>query len=101
MEIICPSCGKANDSPACRRCGCELSALFAIDCAARIELAMGGKCLRCGNALDARNHAARSWQLRHTLGAARLAFLACTALADFASAWLWHCRAVGPHSHGD
>jgi hypothetical protein len=93
-EIICPSCGKANESSPCRRCGCDLSALFAIDRAARIELAAAGKCLRAGNAQDARNHAVRSWRLRHTLATARLAFLTCTALADFASARLWHCRAV-------
>ena len=91
-EIVCPSCAKANESAPCRRCGCDLSSLFAIDRAAGIELAAAAKCLRTGKAADARNHAARSWQLRHTLVAARLAFLACVALADSAAARYWCCR---------
>src|SRR6516162_505971 len=94
MEIVCPSCGKANGVSPCRRCGCDLSSLFAIDGAAGVELATAGKFLRTGNAGDARKHAARSWQLRHTPESARLAFIACVALGDFATARIWHQRAV-------
>jgi hypothetical protein len=95
MEIVCPSCGKANEMSPCRRCGCDLSSLFAIDAAAGIELVAAGRCLRTANASDARKHATRSWQLRHAPGAARLAFIACVVLGDFAGARIWRQRAVG------
>jgi hypothetical protein len=96
MEIVCPSCGKANQSTPCGRCGCELSPLFAIYRAADIELSVAGKCLRSGNVNEARERASHSWELRHTSKAARLAFLACIALDDFAWGRVWHRRAVTP-----
>jgi len=92
MEIVCPSCGKANQSTPCGRCGCDLSPLFAVYGAAEFELRVAGKCLRSGNLDEAREHAAKSWELRHSPEAARLAFLACIALDDFASARLWRQR---------
>ena len=95
MEIVCPSCGKTNEMNLCRRCGCDLSSLFAIVAAAGIELVAAGKCLRTANACDARKHATRSWQLRHAPGAARSAFIACVVLGDFADARMWHQRVVG------
>jgi hypothetical protein len=94
MEIVCPSCGKANQSTPCLRCGCELSQLFAVCRAAEFELRIAGKCLRFGNVDEAREHAAHSWELHHSAEAARLAFLACIALGDFARSRLWHRSAV-------
>ena len=94
IEIVCPSCGKANGSSPCRRCGCDLSSLLTIERAAGIELATAGKCLRIGNAGDARKHAALSWQLRHAPEAAYLAFIACLLLGDFATGLIWHQRAI-------
>jgi hypothetical protein len=96
MEIVCPSCGKANHSNPCGRCGCELLPLFAVYRAAEVELSVAGKCLRSGNIDEAREHAARSWELHHSSEAARLAFLACIVLEDFAWGRLWHHRAVRP-----
>jgi hypothetical protein len=92
MEIVCPSCGKANQSTPCRRCGGELASLFAVCRAAELELRVAGKCLRSRNLDEAREHAERSWKLRHTPEAARLVFLACLALDDFTSSRLWHRR---------
>jgi hypothetical protein len=94
MEIVCPSCGKANQSTPCLRCGCELSQLFAVCHAAEVKLRIAGKCFRSGNVDEAREHAAHSWELHHSFEAARLAFLACIALEDFARSRLWHRRAV-------
>jgi hypothetical protein len=94
MEIVCPSCGKANRTTPCVRCGCELSPLFAVCHAAEEELRAAGKCMRSGSAEEACGHAAHSWELHHTTEAARLAFLASVALGDFALGRLWHRRSV-------
>jgi predicted amidophosphoribosyltransferase len=94
MEIICPSCGKANEATPCRRCGCELSQLFAVCRAAEVELRIAAKCLSSGNVAEAREHATHSWELHHSSEAARLAFLACIALQDFARSRHWHRRAT-------
>jgi hypothetical protein len=96
MDIVCPSCGKANQSSPCRRCGCELSPLFLICRAAEAEVRAAGQCLRSGEINDARAHAEHSWELHHSAEAARLAFLACIALNDFARGRLWYQRAVKP-----
>jgi hypothetical protein len=101
MEIVCPSCGKANESTSCRRCGSELSQLFAVFRAAEIELNVAGTCLRFGSADQAREHAAHSWELHHTSEAARLAFLSCIALEDFARCRLWYQRAIAPQQMSD
>ena len=94
MEIVCPSCGKANQTTPCVRCGCELSPLFAVCHAAEVELRVAGKCLRSGNAEEACGHAVHSWELHHTSKAARLAFMACIALGDFALGQPWYRRSV-------
>jgi hypothetical protein len=96
MEIVCPSCGKANESSPCRRCGGELSTLFAVYHAAEVQLRVAGKCLRSENADEALARAAHSWEMHHTSEAARLAFLACLALDDFTRGRLWHQRAIAP-----
>src|SRR5271165_4257740 len=92
MEIVCPSCSRANQSTLCGRCGCELSSLFALSRAAEVELRVAGKCLCAGNVAEAREHAARSWQLHHSSEAAHVAFLACIALEDSAWGRIWHHR---------
>ena len=95
-EIVCPSCGKANQSTPCGRCGCELSTLFAVHRSAEVALAVAGGFLRSGNNQQAREHALRSWELHHTCAAARVVFLACIALNDLAWGQYWHHRAVMP-----
>jgi hypothetical protein len=75
-----------------------LTPLFAICGGAELALQVAGQNLRSGQFGKAREHAARSWKLRHTSEAARLAFLACIGLNDFASIRLWRSRAVGEAS---
>jgi hypothetical protein len=98
MDITCPSCGKANQSTPCLRCGADLSPLFAVCRAALGELSVAGKCLRSGQVEEAYSHATQSWELYQTPEAARLAFLACLARDDFAWSRIWYHRVVTPHS---
>ncbi|MES2569076.1 MAG: hypothetical protein V4710_03360 [Verrucomicrobiota bacterium] len=92
MEITCPSCGKLNRETPCQRCGCELNALFELSHAANEAVAEAAHALRRGQADAALENARRSWQLRHGKEAARIAFLASLALADFPGALLWRNR---------
>lgn len=94
MEILCPSCNKANQSDPCQRCGCELTALFAVSQAAVAELRTAAHCLRTQSPEAAHEAAVRSWELRHTPEAARLGFLASLALEDFATAGYWLQRSA-------
>ncbi|MCF6157947.1 MAG: hypothetical protein E3K32_05105 [wastewater metagenome] len=95
MEIQCPSCKKVNpDSSVCIRCGCELQALRTILQAAVYEIAIGRKKLCMGNPHDALNHALRSWHLKNSSEAARLAFLANISERRFAEAFTWYYRAT-------
>jgi hypothetical protein len=94
MEIVCPSCGKANQADPCSRCGCELSPLFAIYHAAEAEVRIATKCLRCGSLEEARGHAMRSWELHQNPKAARLVFFASLGLNDFAGASHWQGMAT-------
>jgi hypothetical protein len=96
MEIICPSCGKPNQSTPCRRCDCELAPLFAVRRASEVELTVAGKCLRSGNVDEAHEHATHSWELRHSPEAARVLFLVCIALGDFAGGRVWQHRGATP-----
>lgn len=94
MEIQCPSCKKMNDgSSSCVRCGCELQTLQAILQAARCEIAIGRNKLRMGNLRDALNHAVRSWHLKHSPDAAKLAFLVNIGERRFEEALRWYRRA--------
>lgn len=93
MEIQCPSCKKINpDSPECVRCGCELELLKTILQAAEKEVSLGMEKLETGNAGEALDHATRSWHLKKTTNAARLAFLANVAEKRYEDALQWHCR---------
>ncbi|MBW2064235.1 MAG: hypothetical protein JRJ03_04795 [Deltaproteobacteria bacterium] len=96
MEIGCPACGKTShvDSE-CSRCGCDLSTLRRILESARQELEIGMKKLRDQDSTGALEHARRSWSLKKSKDAARLAFLACIWMKDFRGATDWYLRATG------
>lgn len=95
MEIQCPSCKKINsDSSTCVRCGCELQTLRTILQAAEGEIAIGRNKLRMGNPLEALNHAIRSWHLKNSPKAAKLAFLANMSVRRFEDALRWHFHAT-------
>ena len=94
MNVIkCPACGKENDeAKECARCGCELSILASICRAAEQGLLMGKKSLENGDILMAMHHAGKSWHLKKSPAAARLAFLTALASGDFAQAGKWYAR---------
>lgn len=91
MEIQCPSCKKTNsNSSTCVRCGCELQTLQTILLAAESEISIGRNKLRMGNHQDAFNHALRSWHLKNSPGAAKLAFLAHISGKRYEEALTWY-----------
>lgn len=97
MQIPCPACRKVNeirnvDDAECVRCGCDLSTLVAVTQAAQWDLSEAAKRLRSGNAEDALAFAERSWQLKFSLPAARLAALAAAASGDIALLVQWRRR---------
>lgn len=95
MEIQCPSCKKTNsDSSVCVRCGCELQTLQTILQAAENEITIGRSKLRSGNPRGALSHALRSWHLKNSPEAARLAFLAHVSERRFNEALGWYYRAI-------
>jgi hypothetical protein len=94
MEIVCPACGKkSDDAPECPRCGCELSTLAMIIRAAMQELAVGRKSFLEGDFQSALHHAGKSWRLKKSPEAARLAFLSALSLNDFTNLKRWYARA--------
>jgi len=95
MLLDCPACGKAAIAGgACPRCGCDLSRLQAVlECAAR-ELREAADYIRSGDWRGALHGAERSWQLRHSLEAAAVAFLAAAAAGETARAARWHDAAI-------
>ena len=95
MEIQCPSCKKLNvDASSCVRCGCDLQPLQNILQAALHEIAAGRNKLRVGKFQEAFSHAARSWRLKNSADAARLAFLAQAGERRFEEALVWYCHAI-------
>jgi len=94
MGITCPACGKMNEGVMeCRRCGCELAILQKITGAAEASLFDGKKSLASGDAAAALYQAKKSWQLKKSPEAARLAFLASLASGDFTQAGRWYMLA--------
>ena len=92
-SIICPACGKENDeAKECARCGCELSILKMISRTAEQELSMGKESLVKGDIPAAVHHAGKSWHLKKSPEAARLAFLSALAAGDFKEAGRWYLR---------
>jgi hypothetical protein len=95
MNIIaaCPACGKENDGASeCARCGCELSILEMISRTAEKELFMGKESLARGDIPAAVHHAGKSWHLKKSPEAARLAFLSALATGDFEQTGRWYAR---------
>ncbi|PIP08231.1 MAG: hypothetical protein COX51_04790 [Syntrophobacteraceae bacterium CG23_combo_of_CG06-09_8_20_14_all_50_8] len=91
--IICPACGKENDGVReCTRCGCELSILEMISRTAEQELFMGKESLVNGDIPAAMHHTGKSWHLKKSPEAARLAFLSALAAGDFEQAGRWYVR---------
>ena len=98
MEISCPACGKTNDllaTTSCSRCGCDLGPLARIVAGALWHLQAATGELRAGDWDAAFEHAQRSWSLRHSPRAARLAWLAAMTLGETRDALSWHRRAQG------
>ncbi len=95
MEIHCPSCKKINvDAAVCTRCGCELQALLAIAYAAGHDITLGKNTLLAGNFQEAIALAIRSWQLKHSPEAAKLAFLASVCAGKYNDAVTWYSYAM-------
>ena len=91
--IKCPACGKENDEATeCTRCGCELSILARICRAAEQELFMGKESLVKGDIPAAMRHAVKSWHLKKSPEAARLAFLSSLSSGDFEQVGRWYAR---------
>lgn len=78
----------------CQRCGCELAVLQRITEVADVTLRDGKKSLVCGDAAAAVYQAKKSWQLKKSPEAARLAFLANLAIGDFTQAERWYAMSV-------
>ena len=91
VMLNCPACGKLNQTEAaCTRCGCDLDRLRVVIAAAKGAVTEGRDSLRRGDWTAALNWSEESWRLRHTVEAARLAFLAAGALGDTRTAAAWH-----------
>jgi hypothetical protein len=98
MEISCPACGKTSDlraTTACSRCGCDLGPLAGIIAGSLWHLQAAAGELRAGDWDAALEHAQRSWSLRHSPRAARLAWLATMALGETRDALTWQRRGEG------
>ena len=98
MEIPCPACGKANDIrtvEACSRCACDLGSLARIVFGAIWHLKAAACAARAREWEAALVHAEKSWSLRHSVRAARAAYLAATALRENRQALRWRLRSLG------
>ncbi|MDO9229586.1 MAG: hypothetical protein Q7U03_08475 [Syntrophales bacterium] len=94
MMIACPACGKkSEDVRECPRCGCELSILEMITRAAARELFIGRESFLAGDMQSAIYHAGKSWYLKKTPEAARLAFLSALSASDLVQVDRWYARA--------
>lgn len=82
------------DTSSCVRCGCDLQPLQNILQAALHEIAAGRNKLRVGKFQEAFSHAARSWRLKNSTEAARLAFLAQAGERRFEEALVWYSHAI-------
>lgn len=94
MNLTCPACGKREQNDeTCARCGCDLSQLQNVLRSAAGHLGAGWQALRTGDWPVALGQANASWRLCHTDAAARLAFLAASALGDTRLALGWREQA--------
>jgi len=101
MNITCPACGKkSEDARDCPRCGCELYILEMITRAAARELFLGRESFLSGDMQTAMHHAGKSWYLKKSPEAARLAFLSALAVNDLAQIARWYARTSGSDREG-
>ena len=101
MNIACPACGKKNeDARECLRCGCELLILELITRAAAREIFMGRESFLSEDMRAAMHHAGKSWYLKKSPEAARLAFLSALAVNDLAQIARWYARTSGSDREG-
>jgi len=100
VPFNCPACGKTNEGErTCVRCGCELGGLLDIIAAAEAARRQGEASLARGDAAAAIRQAGISWQLMHSVAAARLAVLAHLAAGKQAEAAAWYAHAVEQSAH--
>ena len=95
MLLECPACRKWNEpgaGAACQRCGCDLGWLQAVRRGAARHLDIAAVRARSADWSAALLHAERSWSLRHSPEAARIAFVVSAILRDGHGAALWHPR---------
>ena len=97
MTIECPACGKENklEDGICGRCACGLEKLAAIIRMAVLLRDEAAACLRAADGAGALARARASWELRHSIEAARLAFFASLINHDFAAASRWYELGAG------
>jgi hypothetical protein len=96
MPITCPACGKTQQATTvCARCGSELTSLYGVARAAAGALSQAHQSLRTTDWAGALKWAESSWDLCHSVEAARLAFLATAALGHTTRAFEWRRRALG------
>lgn len=91
----CPACNKTNlTADTCPRCGCDLARLKQVDRAAARNMRQTLECLQALHWPGAFTHASRSWALRHSTPAARIAFLAASAMGATDQVTRWRLRAA-------
>ena len=92
MTIPCPACNKANPLEGggeCQRCRCDLTFLQTITIQSLNLLVESARELRNGNGTSAMTLASRSWTLRHSSHAAKLALLGAAASNNKTAALAW------------
>lgn len=94
MDITCPACRKHNpNADSCARCGADLLPLVHICKAARQAIEQGRQYLKDDQGSEALQAARQSWQLKHSVDAAGLAFMASLHQQRFNAATKWYFRA--------
>ncbi len=103
MEISCPSCKKINIFETevtvnyidikCKRCSGDVSDLVIILKTAKFKVERAKAFLLNKLPKDAMIAAEASWHLKHSVDAAKLAFLSAVASKDYHAAIVWYKRA--------
>ena len=93
MEITCPACGRkaevGPDALQCRRCECDLEALYTIGIAAERCRQEAASALQRRDWWTALKRARESWRLRQTRDGAKLGFMAAIGLRYDDEAVFW------------
>jgi hypothetical protein len=90
--IACPACNKAcplDGAGECQRCRCDLTPLQAIARQSISRLCRSAEALRRGDGAGALRLAKSAWELRHSVDAAKLAFLGAAVSNDLGAAIRW------------